>query len=514
MNMRWKIGFGLAVLAVLFATFLFFSGHKEQDAVEKTRLALRKQGFKTDLADFNYSASSGMQPRLDVFHQDGRGGPVMVLLNNAHITATVGEHAAVVVWKQTELSGLAEYKYEYDAGAAKDIWPIFRQNLRQEREQLDAAASAALSGPIRFDLDARRGAFMMLLHLAGLRYYTDMLGCRTLVALHDGDANAAWTNLLAATRIVTAWQTEPAEVSQLVRATCLQADYDLTWQALQAGDWPEERLAQLQREWEGLDLFASLPDTIAFAGASQVAMLQQERERPPPAARPAFPTGRKGNPLAAFMQYIHSLQEARYRTHGTYVDEKDLLLFNRDRDLQIHRALQCRTWAQMCLLPGVTNETDFQSRYKSHYSIAQARMRMRRISMSFQGNGPTLTARLAEAEARRRLILAAIGLERFHVRYSSYPRKLDELAPDFLKAPPMDFMDGQPLRYALTDDGHFLLYSVGLDCVDDGGKMPPPSSGARRALAMSSLMGNAGSSAGTDLVWPSPAPAKVGTPGN
>jgi hypothetical protein len=510
MKTHWKVGIGLAALGVAGAVFFLNSGHREQTAVEKTRLELRQQGFKTDLADFHLSAASELQARAEAFYQDRGVRPAPVLLNHADLMVPVGEHAAVVTWKQAELahpSGFAEHEYEHEAGAAKNVWPVLRENLQQEQEHLDAAAAAALSGPIRFDLDARQGSGMLLPHLAGLRYYTQMLGCRAMLALHDRDTNAAWTNLLAATRIVTAWQTEPAEISQYIRADCLETVYDLTWQAMQAGDWPDERLAQLQREWEGLDLFGSLPDTIAFAGACHVALQQQERQRPPPSARPPFPSRGSGNPIAALMEYFRLLQEARYLRQGTYEDERDMLRFNRDRELEIRRALQCRTWAEMRPLPGVTNEMVFQSRYKNHGSRVQAMMRMRRTTMMFQGNGLSLMARLAEAEARRRLALTALALERFRVRHSSYPKTLDELVPDFLKAPPVDFMDGQPLRYTPTVDGHFLLYSVGLDCVDDGGKMPPPIANARRALAMSRLMGNAGSSAGSDLVWPSPAPA-------
>ena len=34
-------------------------------------------------------------------------------------------------------------------------------------------------------------------------------------------------------------------------------------------------------------------------------------------------------------------------------------------------------------------------------------------------------------------------------------------------------MDGQPLRYHRIDDQKFVLYSVGMDQKDDGGKFPP-----------------------------------------
>ena len=44
-----------------------------------------------------------------------------------------------------------------------------------------------------------------------------------------------------------------------------------------------------------------------------------------------------------------------------------------------------------------------------------------------------------------------------------------ELTPTFLTDMPRDFMDGQPLRYRRNEDGAFTLYSVGQNCLDDGG---------------------------------------------
>jgi hypothetical protein len=115
-----------------------------------------------------------------------------------------------------------------------------------------------------------------------------------------------------------------------------------------------------------------------------------------------------------------------------------------------------------------------------------------------------LLGRAAEAEGRRRLILAAIALERFRIRHGKYPANLQELVPDFLKTPATDFMDGQPLRYQLSDDGRFFLYSIGLDCVDNGGEIPQRASAnvSRRGMGFMSGAGASG-----DLVWPQPASA-------
>src|SRR5439155_20276039 len=68
-------------------------------------------------------------------------------------------------------------------------------------------------------------------------------------------------------------------------------------------------------------------------------------------------------------------------------------------------------------------------------------------------------------------------------------------------SPPIDFLDGKPLRYRRTDDGHFVLYSVGLDCVDNGGEMRQP----RRREVPYEVPSGFGFRQGPDLVWPRPA---------
>jgi len=62
-------------------------------------------------------------------------------------------------------------------------------------------------------------------------------------------------------------------------------------------------------------------------------------------------------------------------------------------------------------------------------------------------------------ETERQLVLAAIGVERFRLRHGHYPEKLSQLVPEILPSLPVDFGDGQPLRYQREGDG-FRLWSV------------------------------------------------------
>jgi len=165
-------------------------------------------------------------------------------------------------------------------GPGEDLWPALRAVFKENRADLDKACEAALSGPIRFNLEASDGNAMLLPHLTAVTSLAKLLSTRAVVELHDNHRDAAWTNLMAVTRLVTAWDPEPVDFSQMVRYDCTATAYNLTWLALQAEGWGEERLAGLQREWEAVDLLKRLPETAAFSGASMVALCRAERKEP------------------------------------------------------------------------------------------------------------------------------------------------------------------------------------------------------------------------------------------
>jgi hypothetical protein len=66
--------------------------------------------------------------------------------------------------------------------------------------------------------------------------------------------------------------------------------------------------------------------------------------------------------------------------------------------------------------------------------------------------------------------LIACALERYRLAHDAYPETLDALVPQFLAQIPPDLIGGRPLHYRRADGGKFLLYSVGWNETDDGGK--------------------------------------------
>ena len=67
----------------------------------------------------------------------------------------------------------------------------------------------------------------------------------------------------------------------------------------------------------------------------------------------------------------------------------------------------------------------------------------------------------------------ACALECYRLAHGEYPETLDAIVPQFIETIPHDIIGGQPLHYRRTNDGKFLLYSVGWNEIDDGGEESP-----------------------------------------
>ncbi len=82
--------------------------------------------------------------------------------------------------------------------------------------------------------------------------------------------------------------------------------------------------------------------------------------------------------------------------------------------------------------------------------------------------------RVGDAHIRNQAVLrtafVGVAAERFRLTKHRWPIKLEELTPAYLDQVPVDPFDGQPLRMKQVD-GSFIVYSIGLDRIDDHGQL-------------------------------------------
>jgi hypothetical protein len=72
-------------------------------------------------------------------------------------------------------------------------------------------------------------------------------------------------------------------------------------------------------------------------------------------------------------------------------------------------------------------------------------------------------------EQRHLNLLVAFALAQHQREHGHYPKKLAALAPKYLGEVPLDLFTGQELTYRPSEKG-FLLYSFGVNGLDDGGR--------------------------------------------
>jgi hypothetical protein len=72
--------------------------------------------------------------------------------------------------------------------------------------------------------------------------------------------------------------------------------------------------------------------------------------------------------------------------------------------------------------------------------------------------------------ARVAALRGLIAAERYRMKHGRWPTQLDDVVPEFLENVPTDPFDGKAIRMSRKTDG-LVVYSVGTDGVDDGGKL-------------------------------------------
>ncbi|HRQ87644.1 MAG TPA: hypothetical protein PLA50_02535 [Bacteroidia bacterium] len=77
--------------------------------------------------------------------------------------------------------------------------------------------------------------------------------------------------------------------------------------------------------------------------------------------------------------------------------------------------------------------------------------------------------RLFSTQAQHSLLRVCVAMKRYRLDRGDWPTTLNALVPAYLEAIPTDPMDGMPLRY---NSERRIVYSVGIDFVDDGGLAP------------------------------------------
>ena len=481
---RWIVGILLCAVAVI-GWLLLFPNNQARSKAGRLRRSLAKEGFKTDLAQFDFRTTPEIRDRAQTIIEAGKLLQDVLPFRSQGFFRPVGSNAAVVLSAEDAL------RIDFSTNA----WPSLRRNLEAHQAAMDQACAAMLSDPVRFELDWNESAELKVDYIGYLRAFSGALAARVLIDLHEHRRAEIWTNLLALTRLATAWDAEPLEFAHLMKFSFATSAARATWEAQQQHALDRAELAALTDEWRRMKIFEGLPATAELSCAMTLQGCEWQRQQPVnpgPSTRQAMGDF-FDSPTRGWSEMTSTWRQSRYRDFGSYEDEVETMKFYARRQRDLQHALTMKTWMDIRTMQEITNAPPAQMR-----GLFTSGRGINGRGGGFFGQR-SLVMRAAETEARKRLVLGALALETAYLQHHAYPDSLSQL--DSNSQIPADFMDGKSLRYRRLNAETFLLYSTGLDCVDDGGIAlweRPNSFSGRRFLRTEQ----------PDMLWPRAASAE------
>jgi hypothetical protein len=304
-----------------------------------------------------------------------------------------------------------------------------------------AAALPASRFPLNYDSEA---TFAILLpHLAPLKGCAVVLRLRALAELEAGQGERALADISLALRLIEEFRSEPFLISHMVRIAILAITEQAVWEGLAKHRWTDAQLSELDQHLAAFDFIADYQTAMRGENACQGASIDFVRHHP----------SQLWNLQSFDFDGDRSTQlpelPGQLMPSGWFYQNK-----LRNSKFILEDFLPISDVRQQTISPTLVKQADESLRTMSvtPYSI------LSKIFLLGMVNSPR---KFAWAQATVNLARTACALERYRLAHGKYPETLDALAPQFIAKVPHDPIGGQPLHYRPTENGQFILYSVG-----------------------------------------------------
>lgn len=312
---------------------------------------------------------------------------------------------------------------------------------------------------IRYDWNNPWG--ILLPHLAVIKRTVQLLRLKASAELAAGHSEQGLQDVLLMLRLVDCNRDEPTLISQLVRVAALEIAMQPIWEGLSAHRWSDTQVQSLQSALQNFDFISDLKHALEAErvwGNLTIALFRDKRT--PVTFLSLVSEDGKAEPWLkeadrAFAKCPRDWFDAEQRNFNRIFDTRLLAGFDATAQRVSPRVIDENIHQMERELRNT------QTALKDHLVFARAfLMALSRVHL-----------KLAGAQGTADEAVLACALERHRLATGQFPKTLAALAPRFLKQVPHDIVNGQPLHYELTEDGQFLLYSIGWNETDDGGEI-------------------------------------------
>jgi hypothetical protein len=317
---------------------------------------------------------------------------------------------------------------------------LLEQHIRDNSEALETLHDAAGIAECRYPVEFSKGPSTRMSHLTDVRDNSLLLCQEALLRAEQGDPNGTTQALEAALRVAGSLDKEPVLISHLLHLGMSSWAAYVLERALNRVEFTVAQLARLQLAFQRIRADEGLLQALAGYRCMYLTVF----ERPQALDRQYF----QKLPPVALLEVYDAL--------GLAAREGIIFLEYIDECLRIARLPAFQRLAAVAVA-------------ETHHR------RKGKVLLLGPANifwGPGMIRVEVKYVAQLEMAKALLAVERYRLAHGELPETLAALVPDYLPAVPADPFDGAPLRYRRLDRG-FLVYSVGEDAKDDGGKDEP-----------------------------------------
>jgi hypothetical protein len=445
-NKRWLITVSLLFLVIGLLIFLFWP---RTDELARWKARMRVQGENFSLVEVAPKHSPAMRDWGKQFKAAVDGVAVNPVGPGAlNLMETNAPGFARPLWRQP---------FPVTVLMTNQTWAALAAQFESSSNALWEMRELLRNIPAGTASDYSNVLYPGGLNLVALRKGAQTLAAATVNELHRAARDSALTNLLSLIALTHPLDEEGTLVFQMIRSAIAGLGTSATWEALQAPGWSDAQLAALDAAWSRVELLRRMETGFVIERAWVVACYAHSR------TNASGRSGLLGAPSGGARQFLNKkIYGPVWQSSWSKTDELRYLQAMQGVGETIRAGPTNRSWQRMRAqldAGSMASITNMSALDRFRYPMAQMAI----------PNWHKALGSLLKQEARLQMARAAIAIERHRLRYGRAPESLGQLVPEFLSAPPLDYMNGQSLCYALQPDGSFTLHSVGENGHDDGG---------------------------------------------
>ena len=393
--------------------------------------------------------------------KDARASRILVDLS--------GWESAFAAVRSGEVAGHNEfYSAKLDAQSRAQAAPAVLEGLRTNEALFGELHLASGRPQSRYPVDyAMENIWAIQLpHIRMLKGACQRLQLKACAELASGQSEKAMEDLKLMLYLGDSLRSDPFLISYLVRLACVQLAMQPIWEGLAERRWSESQLQELETRLQQYSFIVDMKKSFEGERAAGISTVEMIRQKGPwylnaignPDSTPSPGDSMMGKLLGTVLipQGWYYQEELNY-CRGFQAELATGL------DTTKNRISPTQAKADFQAFEGMMEVTGFAGTGLG--AVLGHKMMARMLLPALN----KVLLRTAAAQTTVNQAAIACALERCRLAKEQFPEKLDALAPQFISPLPNDVLTGEPYKYHRTDDGRFVLYSVGWDDKDDGG---------------------------------------------